>query len=164
MQFLLDLSVGSTYIVKSGLTTLAKIGRLEDTLREHEGEVKAWQTSKSYRETCYNKNVLRFFASFFFLNVCILNVTLLLHLVNVFLFNFHFMLCITIIELIFVDIRVYLFHLLKSKRYTENVISTLKMCFLPLFLSKSLPYLFKACQVDCWAMEKLQILKLEENN
>jgi hypothetical protein len=41
MQFLLDLSVGSTYIVKSGLTTLAKIGRLEDTLREHEGEVKA---------------------------------------------------------------------------------------------------------------------------
>jgi hypothetical protein len=95
-----------------GSPHLQKIGRLDFSLREHEGEVKAWQGDfqQINRDMFLQKCIVSShqFLLFFHLKCDFTNILLIS-----FTFNFKFMLCncIISIDLIFVDFRFYSFRL-----------------------------------------------------
>ena len=102
LYFDLCLSQGSTHLQKSG--------RLDFSLKDHEGEVKAWQGDFQQRHRdMFSQKYVFFSHFFFFFNICIWSVFANILLIS-FIFNNKFMFCICfiiIIDHIFVDIRFY---------------------------------------------------------
>jgi hypothetical protein len=90
-----------------GSPHLQKTGRLDFLLRQHEGEVKAWQEDflQLQRHASANKVLFLLIIS----KNCIWSVTLLIS----FIFNFKFLFCtcIIIVDLIYVDFRFYSFRI-----------------------------------------------------
>jgi len=107
-----------------GSSHFQKIGRHDFTLREHEGEAKAWQWDfqQLHRDMFLQKCVVSLYQ---FLKIAF-EVSMANILLISFIFNFKFMFCICIIvaDLIFVDFRFYSFRLEICKTY---------VCILPLF-------------------------------
>ena len=117
-------------ILLQGSPHLQKAGRLDFSLREHEGEVKAWQRDfqQLHRDIFPQKCVvsshhlkkMHWKCAFNFANILLIS----------FIFNFEFMFCtcIIVVDLIFVDFRFYSFHIEICEIYTTS-----KCEFLPLF-------------------------------
>ena len=88
---------------------LQKIGRLDFSLRDHKGEVEAWQGDFQQRHRDMFSQKWGVFSHFFFLHLkCVFANILLIS----FIFNIKFMFCICfiiIIDLIFIDFRFYSF-------------------------------------------------------
>ena len=89
---------------KQGSPHLHKIGRLDFSLREHEGEVKAWQGDFHQLQNVFFSH---HFLKYLHLKCAFANILLIS-----FIFNFIFMFCICIIiiiDLIFVDLKKFSF-------------------------------------------------------
>ena len=100
------------YLIKQGSSHLQKTGRLDFSLREHEGGVKAWQGDfqqlhrDMFPQKCvvYSHHLKKIHLK------CDFNANILL---ISFIFNFIFMFytCIIVVDLIFVDFRFYPFRI-----------------------------------------------------
>jgi hypothetical protein len=132
---------------------LQKIGRLDFSLRDHEGEVKAWQGDfqQHHRDMFLQK--CGFFHFFFFLHLkCVFANILLIS----FILNIKFMFCICfiiIIDLIFIDFT-FIHFCLEICQWHLNVRFLPPISYVPMIA------VFKPRHVDCLAFKKLQITQV----
>ena len=136
---------------------LQKTGRLDFSLREHEGEVKAWQGDfqQLHRDMFPKKCVV---SSHHLTKK--LHLKLMCSFANIvfisFIFNFKFMFCTCIIvfDLIFVDFRFYLFRIEIYKIYITS------KCEFPPLVSIDMPPCLKLDKLIVYLLKKLQITQV----